>query len=57
MKKMVEFLKSFAMSYGVDYVIEYMEKNKDELILEILGIIDSSNYYSPAGSVDYLKKN
>lgn len=32
-------------------------KNKDELILEILGIIDSSNYYSPAGSVDYLKKN
>ena len=32
MKKMVEFLKSFAMSYGVDYVIEYLEKNKDEVI-------------------------
>ena len=29
---MVEFLKSFAMSYGVDYVIEYLEKNKDEVI-------------------------
>ena len=32
MKKMVEFLKSFAMSYGVDYVIEYLENNKDEVI-------------------------
>ena len=32
MRKMVEFLKSFAMSYGVDFVIEYLENNKDEVI-------------------------
>ena len=32
MKKMAEFLKSFAMSYGVDFVIEYLENNKDEVI-------------------------
>ena len=32
MKKISNFLKSFAMSYGVDYVLKYMEENKDELI-------------------------
>ena len=32
-------------------------KKKDELILEILEKLKSKNYYSPAGSVNYLIKN
>tara|TARA_B100000959_G_C14988557_1_gene626683 strand:+ start:2547 stop:3260 length:714 start_codon:yes stop_codon:yes gene_type:complete len=43
-----KFLKSSSLNT--------LEK-KDKLILEILEIIESKNYYTPAGSVKYLNKN
>ena len=55
----------------INYFCEYLKINskfikssslntfekKDKLILEILEIINSKNYYTPAGSAEYLKKN